>query len=459
MKLNDLMSKKMDMENKIEAFQSKYDIEELLVKKREYDQRKRGKSNHSSTQELMKTLKKANSCICRFQRLEKKLKDLQEDIQDLQCGCTNCHRRDPQGDNSCSAPYPLSFRKLPKNSIIKRRFFRFVQVDDASDELVLLCSECTEFLGNFDQKEGRSFENVWPSFVWSILVDRDMFVVYGDYVWRFVPEKWRHWWIESVMEYGMLESVTMDWTPPLFTDITEDIKHMKCALDKNTLTDIMNCCNTYLMPSVLCPWGEAEYIHQCGNLPYDTLLQRYLPKCYIQKVNSDKLCQKAFSTREDYFRDNEDYENLLLNPNWKVKPCVAFIEGKGPQVLTCREHHTGTNKQYVHTPRQPNHIIPSDRGDQLCHAVIKSRMIKQLRASKYCNIYQMCEQQGSYQGVDTCDVIDFGDFGFISILLDESESRSIKFRPDINSLLDFLEKLGLLDQLQYRDLEKGRVKY
>ena len=113
-------------------------------------------------------------------------------------------------------------------------------------------------------------------------------------------------------------------------------------------------------------------------------------------------------------------------------------------VLSCREHHKVTNKQYLHTPRQPNHILPSGKGDQLCHDVIKPRTIKPMRASKYSNIYQMHEQRGSFQGVDTCDVTDFGDFSFTSVLLDESESRSVKNRPYINSLLNHYEKDGYM---------------
>ena len=152
-------------------------------------------------------------------------------------------------------------------------------------------------------------------------------------------------------------------------------------------------------------------------MPYDILLQQYLPKCYIEKVHSDKGCEKVYSTRDDYVRDSdEDYEDLLLNPAWKVLPSLAYVEGKGPEVLTCREHNKGTNKQYVHTPRQPYHIIPSEKGDQLCHAVVKTRLIKPMRAAKYSNIYQMHEQRGSFQGIDTCDVTDFGDFRFCSVL-------------------------------------------
>ena len=127
-----------------------------------------------------------------------------------------------------------------------------------------------------------------------------------------------------------------------------------------------------------------------------------------------------------------------MNPSWKVLPSISFVEGKGPHIMTCREHDDGDKKSYIHPPRHPHHIIPSDKGDQLCHAVIKPRLIKPMRTSRFCNIYQMHEQQGSFQGIDTCDVTDFGDFSFCSVILDESESRSIMNRPDINSLLDNL---------------------
>lgn len=93
---------------------------------------------------------------------------------------------------------------------------------------------------------------------------------------------------------------------------------------------------------------------------YDIIIQRYLPKCYIQKVHQDKLLYNVNSTRDDYVRDcTNDYHNFLLNPSWNVLPSLAFINGKGPEVFTCRDHNSGTNKQYIHSPNQPNHILPS----------------------------------------------------------------------------------------------------
>ena len=61
-----------------------------------------------------------------------------------------------------------------------------------------------------------------------------------------------------------------------------------------------------------------------------------------------------------------------------------------------------------------------------------------MRASKYCTTYQTCEQKGSFQGINTCDVTNFGNFDFKSTLLEESESMTIKYRLDINSVLNEL---------------------
>ena len=67
-----------------------------------------------------------------------------------------------------------------------------------------------------------------------------------------------------------------------------------------------------------------------------------------------------------------------------------------------------------------------------------------MKASKYCTTFQMHEKRGSFQGVDTYDLRKNSDFSFCSVLLDRSESRSIAFRPDINSLISKHTKENIL---------------
>ena len=67
-----------------------------------------------------------------------------------------------------------------------------------------------------------------------------------------------------------------------------------------------------------------------------------------------------------------------------------------------------------------------------------------MKANDFSNTYQMHKQRGSFQGIDTYNVCSVGDFSFPSVILDESESRTIINRPDINAHLDKLSNDGFL---------------
>ena len=95
-------------------------------------------------------------------------------------------------------------------------------------------------------------------------------------------------------------------------------------------------------------------------------------------------------------------------------------------------------------PRQPYHNLSSIHSDHLAPCIIKPRTIKPMKATKYVNIYRMHKQKGSFHGIDTCDVTNFGNFTVTSILLDENESRSIVYRPVINILMTNLQKENVI---------------
>ena len=50
----------------------------------------------------------------------------------------------------------------------------------------------------------------------------------------------------------------------------------------------------------------------------------------------------------------------------------------------------------------------------------------------------MHEQRGSFSGIDACSITNVGKFDFTSIILGESEARSIICCPEINALLNNL---------------------
>eukprot|EP00957_Ditylum_brightwellii_P123789 9436371-Ditylum_brightwellii.AAC.1 len=64
----------------------------------------------------------------------------------------------------------------------------------------------------------------------------------------------------------------------------------------------------------------------------------------------------------------------------------------------------------------------------------------QVKANKYSNSYLMFEQKGTFLDIDTCSMTNFEYFNFCSKLLHDTETRSLKNRPDMNILLSQLAK-------------------
>ena len=145
-------------------------------------------------------------------------------------------------------------------------------------------------------------------------------------------------------------------------------------------------------------------------------------KIYLPLISDRDEMGTVEWARDDYLRDDDDYDCWLLNDSWKVEPSIAYRNGS-PHFLTCRSHGKGTNKKFLHPPRRPDHILPSFCGDQLCHAVLKPRTVKQMKASKYSDSFQMNEQRACFHGVDSCTLTNVGNFDIQSAILDEDESQ------------------------------------
>ena len=361
--------------------------------------------------------------------------------------CSNC-KRVANTSNDMNNFYNIKTKCFKRRQIKDRRKFRHIKCraivyTACNDDEYYLCDECATFLTT-DDKDATSFKYVWPSFYWKLLTNEE--ILYSPSgalkLWKLVPMEWRSWWFEPLVQSASnhYNAITMSFPPPLFTDKTSSLNAMTDLLKTEFLPNIKEACNKYLMPTVLCPWGCTNYVHSAGFCDLDLVIQRYLPEFIITLCSDIKKLKLLTSSRDDYVRDieNEQYDSLLFNPKWKVLPSLAFIDGQ-PAILSCRKHDGGCRHHYIHPPRQPGgHILQSKHGDQLCHAVMKPRTIKQVKAKQYSTSFQMHAQIGSFKGIDTCDVRSFGRFDFVSILLRESEGRSIVGRPDINCLLDKL---------------------
>ena len=231
--------------------------------------------------------------------------------------------------------------------------------------------------------------------------------------------------------------VTIEKPEPVIIDQTLNQKHWNEDIKSMMLPRIARACNKNMIPTILCPWGCSEFIFSNGLIPLDIIFQRFLPKVNIDLMEKKEKMKNVQYCRDDFIRYHDKYDCWLLNrEDWLVMPSVVYVPNKGMQFMVCKDHDKGSVKAYIHPPRQSNHILPCKYSDQICHAVIKPRTITQMKAQKYSNCFQMMEQRGNFNGIDTCNVTQYRDFKLLSILLEENECRSLIGRADINALLD-----------------------
>ena len=128
-------------------------------------------------------------------------------------------------------------------------------------------------------------------------------------------------------------------------------------------------------------------------------------------------------------------------------PSVAILNNKGPFILTCNRHDGGTCKLFIHQCRW-KHTLSSKHPDQLCQAVINPRMLRPAKASSYSITYQLFQQKGTFNGIDTCTATRFGNFGLpYNMLLQEAEARSIYNRPDIHAHISNLVDENVMSEV------------
>ena len=102
-------------------------------------------------------------------------------------------------------------------------------------------------------------------------------------IWNFIPQTFRYWWIDEVVKnIPSLKDVTIESLSSYINNRTKDHVSWKDDIRSRLLSRLVSSCNNLLMSTVLCPWGCLEYLHKCGHVPLDILIQRHLQDCYIK---------------------------------------------------------------------------------------------------------------------------------------------------------------------------------
>ena len=83
--------------------------------------------------------------------------------------------------------------------MIHRQKFRNVTSTQLDSGTVLLCSQREAYLMETDSIVANTYENMWPSFIWSLFINKDVQEHHGAKIWKFIPQTFRYWWINEVV--------------------------------------------------------------------------------------------------------------------------------------------------------------------------------------------------------------------------------------------------------------------
>ena len=112
--------------------------------------------------------------------------------------CENCCRQQSLHlVNTYGSSYQIVFFRNSSDQIRNQGKFKHVRRSTTNIYQFDLCSECTRYLVNAEnKKEAELTKNAWPAFVWTVLKNRKVHEIYGESIWQFIPQQWRYWWIE-----------------------------------------------------------------------------------------------------------------------------------------------------------------------------------------------------------------------------------------------------------------------
>jgi hypothetical protein len=139
---------------------------------------------------------------------------------------------------------------------------------------------------------------------------------------------------------------------------------------------------------------------------------------------------------DQYDRENDDFDLILLNRGWEIRPAIVISESGCPRVVTCRNHGGGSKYQVVYPPRyDPDHHLSAKYTNQLSPIVVQPRISRTTCAKEYCTTLGMSRQYLHFSGIDSCDVDLNGNCRVTSKLLCGQEPLALAGCPNLHALL------------------------
>ena len=366
--------------------------------------------------------------------------------QDHQCCC--CKRE--QIPNS-QERYLIEFQIVHSRNILTQGRCRF-KLDHLFGSIgrrgreLNLCKECKCYLADRENDP----KNLWPIFLYSVLFGTSQGVFLdsvhhysvcgAETLWRLIPQSMRPWWTSEIAKYDAYNSCTIESPAAVFEDKTLEFLRYNNDFNSGQLSRVCEAMrnNHIIDRNVLCPWSCSTSCKDAGRISLDILIQRMIPMVNLTMYSpqTGKEYVNVHWCSNCYFRVDDGYATIMLNPEWKVKPTL-LIENGCLQALTCKFHDGGEDKMVLHAPQSPHdHILNAEQSDQLAPCVRKHRVAKPMVASEFCTKFAMYQQRSEYAGVSTMDLTSHSDFSRASELRYQHEAASIVGRDDIVLLLN-----------------------
>ena len=325
-------------------------------------------------------------------------------------------------------------RRIPANTLhsaalhdIKSVAFGCVLTGSPQDT-VYLCDECLRYTSQGNQS---SWFNVWPSVILDFLRGKFDGAFTGKPFHKLLPAT-------ILQQYQHLFPNTMLNSDSIFEDLTPKLAEFEELKREFQIENIMKAHNKYCFPEIRCPFGCTEFVGESGILSLDYFLQSMDKNFKFYKTNWKR---KLRCVRPDWL------EESVHNGMFKMKPHVVLDQKQGLCLATCRFHNGGSNKFFVHPPKNPIGRMPSKFSDRLGPATITYNCFKPTKPNYSTHTYSMGIAKGNFSGISSTTI---GTKRKWDIAFEKEdvckESLCCNYRKDIKPFLQKLVVEGELSQ-------------
>ena len=114
--------------------------------------------------------------------------------------------------------------------------------------------------------ENNEVSVAWCEFIWFISKDTEFQDKVLDSIWRFIPTQLWPWCIR-ILQYkftNIFGNIKIGQPNAELKDKTNDIDTWETGINTYLLSRLASFSNTYLLPTIKCPWGYSKFQHKAG---------------------------------------------------------------------------------------------------------------------------------------------------------------------------------------------------